>query len=110
VIAALLFASLGIGFVISLFAQTDSQAVQYAMLVLLTSVFFSGLFISQHLLWAPVRVISWLLPVTYGLTLLHGVMLRGVSLNWLLWLGMLAIGLLLMLLAWLRLHRLMARQ
>jgi ABC-2 type transport system permease protein len=110
VIAALLFASLGIGFVISLFAQTDSQAVQYSMLVLLTSVFFSGLFISQHLLWAPIRVISWMLPVTYGMTLLHGVMLRGVSLNWILWLGMMAIGLFLIVLAWLRMQRLMARQ
>ncbi|MGH2542591.1 MAG: ABC transporter permease, partial [Ardenticatenaceae bacterium] len=45
VVALLLFASLGIGFVISLIVETDSQAVQYAMIILLSSVFFSGFFL-----------------------------------------------------------------
>ncbi|HXV42157.1 MAG TPA: ABC transporter permease, partial [Anaerolineae bacterium] len=66
VIAALIFTSLGIGFVISLLAQTDSQAVQYSMIVLLASVFFSGAFLALQTLWEPVRVVSWALPATYG--------------------------------------------
>ncbi|MGQ0600336.1 MAG: ABC transporter permease [Anaerolineales bacterium] len=108
IVAALLFTSLGIGFVISLAAETDSQAVQYSMLVLLASVFFGGLFVSQYLLWEPIRVISWLLPVTYGMSLLQGVMLRGASLN-LLWLtGLLAIGLLLLVIASIQMRRLLA--
>ena len=39
-----LFAALSIGFVISLMAQSDSQAVQSSMLVLLASVLFSVAF------------------------------------------------------------------
>jgi membrane glycosyltransferase len=39
VIAAVLFTSLGICFVISIVSQTDSQAMQYSMIILLASVF-----------------------------------------------------------------------
>ena len=39
VIAAVLFTSMGIGFAISIISQTDSQAVQYSMIILLASVF-----------------------------------------------------------------------
>ena len=52
-LTALLFASLGFGFVISLLAKTDSAAVQYSMIMLLASVFFSGAFIGLHTLWQP---------------------------------------------------------
>jgi ABC-2 type transport system permease protein len=45
-IGALLFASLSIGFVLSLVAQTTTQAVQYSMIVLLSSVFFTGFFLN----------------------------------------------------------------
>jgi ABC-2 type transport system permease protein len=65
VIAAVPFTSLGIGFAISIGSQTDSQAVQYSMIILLASVFFSRFIMNLDLLWLPVRVISWLLPTTY---------------------------------------------
>ena len=51
VIAAVLFTSLGIGFAISIVSQTDSQAVQYSMIILLASVFFSGFIMSLDMLW-----------------------------------------------------------
>ena len=79
VLAALLFTSLGIGFLISLFSMTDSQAVQYAMIALLMSVFFSGMFLSLQAFWEPVRLISWLLPATYATSLLQNIMLRGLT-------------------------------
>lgn len=109
-VAALLFASLGIGFLISLLADTTSQAVQYAMLVLLASVFFSGLFLSLANLWAPVRAVSWVLPATYGVQLLQQIMLRGRFSNteWLL--SLVGIGAVLAVLAWLLLRRTMARR
>lgn len=47
VIAAILFTSLGIGFVISILSQSDSQAVQYSMIILLASVFFSGFILNS---------------------------------------------------------------
>jgi ABC-2 type transport system permease protein len=109
VIAALIFTSLGIGFVISLLAQTDSQAVQYSMIVLLASVFFSGAFLALQTLWEPVRVVSWALPATYGIILLQNIMLRGHLADPILLGGLTAIGAGLFLLALWLLHRVMAR-
>jgi ABC-2 type transport system permease protein len=108
VIAAVMFTSLGIGFAISIVSQTDSQAVQYSMIVLLTSVFFSGLFMSLDMLWKPVRAISWLLPTTYGTILLRDIALRGIDPNWALLGCLIAIGLVLMLISWRLMRRLIA--
>ena len=108
VIGAILFTSLGIGFVISIISQTDSQAVQYSMIVLLASVFFSGFILSLEMLWEPVRVISWLLPTTYGTLLLRGIALSGSDPNWLLLGGLIAIGVVLMFISWRLMRRLIA--
>jgi ABC-2 type transport system permease protein len=108
VIGAILFTSLGIGFIISIVSQTDSQAVQYSMIVLLASVFFSGFILSLDMLWEPVRVISWLLPTTYGTLLLRGIALSGSDPNWLLLGGLIAIGLVLMFISWRLMRRLIA--
>jgi ABC-2 type transport system permease protein len=107
VIFGLVFSSLGIGFAISLISQTDTQAVQYSMLVLLTSVFFSGFILELHTLWEPVRVISWLLPVTYGIVALRDIMLRGVPVDWSLLGSLLGMGVLLFGLSWWLLSRAM---
>ncbi len=109
-IAALLFTSLGYGFLISLISQTDSQAVQWTMLVLLTSVFFSGFILSLDTLLPGVRIVSWLLPATYGISLLQDIMLRGyLARTYLLWV-LAAIGLLMFIVNWLLLQRQMARR
>ncbi len=104
-VLAVIFASLGIGFVISLISTTDTQAVQYSMIVLLTSVFFSGFILELHTLWEPVRTISWLLPVTYGILLLRDIMLRGYAINAPLMWQLAAIGAVLFGLAWWLLRR-----
>ncbi len=110
-VAAIIFTSLSIGFVISLLAKTDSQAVQYTMIVLLASVFFSGAFIGFQMLGKPVQVVSWLLPATYGIHLLQNIMLRGYGGNILLLLGGLTgLGLLLFGVALLLLRHRMARR
>jgi len=106
--AAVLFTSLGIGFIISMVSQTDSQAVQYSMIVLLASVFFTGFIIGLDMLITPVRVISWMLPTTYGTLLLRDIALRGISPNWALLGGLIAIGLVLMLISWRLMRRLIA--
>lgn len=61
----------------SLLANTDSQAVQYAMLVLLTSIFFSGFLLSLDRFRSVVAWFARLLPVTNGVVLLRDEMLRG---------------------------------
>ncbi len=104
-VLALIFTSLGIGFVISLISTTDTQAVQYSMIVLLTSVFFSGFILELHTLWEPVRIISWLLPATYGILSLRDIMLRGNPLDWALMAQLVAFGLILLLAAWVLLRR-----
>jgi ABC-2 type transport system permease protein len=98
-VVLVLFCSLGLGFVISMSAETESQAVQLAMISLLVSVFFSGMFLDLRYLWAPVQVISWLTPATYGTLLFQNIMLRGESLNLLYALALLGLGLILFLLA-----------
>jgi ABC-2 type transport system permease protein len=110
ILLVLLFSSLGIGFVISLTAQTDSQAVQYAMLILLLTVFFSGFFLNLQMFYPPVRALSYLLPATYGIELLQGVMLRGQPLDGLNLLRLGGIGLVLALISWFLMRRLMTHE
>ena len=76
--ALLTFASLGLGLLISLVSDSERQAVQLSMLVLLFSVFFSGFVLEVAQLREPVRFLSYLLPVTYGIAVFQDVMLRGV--------------------------------
>jgi ABC-2 type transport system permease protein len=49
------------------------------MLTLLAGLFFSGFVLDISQLATPYRYISYLLPVTYGIDMLHDVMLRGVA-------------------------------
>jgi ABC-2 type transport system permease protein len=72
----LLFSSLGVGFFVAGLAETETQAVQLAMLVLLASIFFGGFFLALETLWEPIRAISYILPVTFGSIDLREVMLR----------------------------------
>jgi ABC-2 type transport system permease protein len=78
------------------------------MIVLLASVFFSGFILSLDMLWEPVRIISWLLPTTYGTLLLRGIALGGSDPNWLLLAGLIAIGVVLMFISWRLMRRLIA--
>ena len=75
----LLVASLALGMVISMISGSETQAVQYAMLTLLAGMFFSGFFLDLSQLATPYRYLSYLLPVTYGISALHDVMLRGIE-------------------------------
>lgn len=77
IVFLVLMASLGAGFVMSAVARTESEAVQYAMIALLVSIFFSGFFISLDRLIEPVRVFSYLLPATYGIAALQDIAFLG---------------------------------
>ncbi|HJU52715.1 MAG TPA: ABC transporter permease [Acidimicrobiia bacterium] len=70
-------AAQGIGFILSALAKTESQAVQYAMITLLVSIFFCGFFISIDRLLPSVRPVSFLLPATYGIRALQEVSFWG---------------------------------
>ena len=109
IVLLLTFASLGVGLLISLIADSERQAVQLSMLVLLASVFFSGfvLPVSDFADWT--QYLAYSLPVTHGIGLLQDHMLRGqLSNTWML--GVLAgIGLILYVGSLLRLRRILRR-
>lgn len=100
VMALTMFASIGLGFVVSLGSASDAQAVQYTLILLLASLFFSGFFLSIGQMEGAAQVITWLLPVSYGMSMLRDVMLRGSAPDRDLMLGLLGYGALMMLLAW----------
>lgn len=77
IVLLLTFASLGFGLLISLVADSERQAVQLSMLILLASVFFSGfvLPVTDFAQW--MQYIAYALPVTHGIAALQELMLRG---------------------------------
>ncbi len=109
IVLLLTFASLGVGLLISLVADSERQAVQLSMLILLASVFFSGfvLPVSDFAEWT--QYLAYLLPVTHGIATLQEHMLRGaVTDQWML--GALAlIGVVLYVGSLLRLRRVLRR-
>jgi ABC-2 type transport system permease protein len=104
-VVVLLFTSLGVGFLISLISQTDTQAVQYSMLLLLASIFFSGFFLDLRLMWEPMKALAWSLPATYGIRMLQDIMLRGATAPPLVLWGLALIGIGLFFVDWLILRR-----
>lgn len=81
VMALLVVASLGLGFLLSGASKTDSQAVQFAMIALLLTIFFTGFVLPLDQLAAPVQVVSYLIPATYGIQALHDIVFRGVAVD-----------------------------
>jgi len=82
IVLLLTFASLGVGLLISLVADSERMAVQLAMLVLLASVFFSGFVLPVQDFIGPVQYLAYLLPVTHGIAALQDAMLRGMTDPW----------------------------
>ena len=109
VVALLIVASLGLGLLISIISDSERQAVQLSLLVLLASVFFSGFVLPISEFNGPVRAGAYLIPVTSGISLIQDVMLRGEIREP--WQAMLlaAISLVLLLACWLLLRRNMTR-
>ncbi|HET9347096.1 MAG TPA: ABC transporter permease [Candidatus Limnocylindrales bacterium] len=77
VILLLIAASLGLGLLVAAVSDSERQAVQLALLLLLASVFFSGFVLGTDEFSEPVRTLTALLPVTNGIQLIGDVMLRG---------------------------------
>jgi ABC-2 type transport system permease protein len=77
VIGLLTFASLGLGLLISIVSDSERQAVQLALLLLIASVFFSGIMLPVGEFTPLVQTIAYLLPVTHGIVLLQDLFLRG---------------------------------
>jgi ABC-2 type transport system permease protein len=80
-LGALLFTSIAVGLTVAMVANSDSQAVQYAMLILLGTIFLSGFLLSLDRFLPFARPLSWVLPATHAIALMRDVMLRGAPLT-----------------------------
>jgi ABC-2 type transport system permease protein len=105
----LLLASLGLGLVIATISDSERQAVQLSLLVLLASVFFSGFVLSIEEFTPAVRAIAYMLPVTHGIQLLQDAMLRGGTRDVWQFAALAVIALVTLTASWLLLRRSMTR-
>lgn len=74
-----LFTGLGLGLLISTFAQNQAQAFQVSFLVILPSILLSGFFFPRESMPAPIYPVTAIIPVTYFLEILRGIIIRGVG-------------------------------
>jgi ABC-type multidrug transport system permease subunit len=70
------------------------------MTVLLVSIFFSGFILPLEQLIPPVRVLSYLIPGTYGVAALQDLLFRGVTVETWLAVGLVAYAALLAVASW----------
>ncbi len=91
-IVLLATASVGIGLLISSVSHTDSQAVQFTMLLLLLSVFFTGFFLPMTGFAWPAWIIAILLPMTHALEGFRALLLEGRGVSSDLWWALLLIS------------------
>ena len=74
-----LLALLSFGLLISSRAQTQVEAIQMAMAVMLPSVLLSGYVFPIAGLPGPLRVVSYVLPATHFIRISRGIIIRGAS-------------------------------
>ncbi|MEW6174038.1 MAG: ABC transporter permease [Bacillota bacterium] len=78
----LIFA-LGLGMFFSTVAKTQLQAMQMTMLFILPSVLLSGFIFPRSSMPAVIRYMGNLIPLTYFLEIIRGIMLKGVGVEYL---------------------------
>lgn len=78
-ILSLLFlvCGLGLGMLVSTIARTQLQAIQFAFLIMLPSVLLSGFMFPRSQMPLPIYLVTFMIPVTYFLEILRGIVLRG---------------------------------
>jgi len=79
--ALFLLPSLGLGILISTLATNQAQAMQMSLLIMLPSVLLSGFAFPRETMPLPIYGLSFLLPVTYYVQILRGIILRGAGME-----------------------------
>lgn len=70
-------ASLSIGLLISTVARNQAQALQFTLLITLPSILMSGFVFPRETMPGALYLLSYLIPVTFFLNILRGVIVRG---------------------------------
>jgi ABC-2 type transport system permease protein len=76
-------ASLGIGILISNIAKNQMQAMQMSFFVLLPSIMLSGFLFPIDAMPRFIQYISNIIPLTYYLTIIRGIVLKGIGFSYL---------------------------
>ncbi len=69
--------SLGLGLLVSTLAKTQVEALQFAFILMLPSVLLSGFMFPRAEMPLPIYLVTHLIPVTYFVEILRGLILRG---------------------------------
>jgi len=78
----LIFA-LGLGLLFSTVAKTQLQAMQMTLAFILPSVLLSGFIFPRESMPLPIQLLGNVIPLTYFLQILRGIMLKGVGIEYL---------------------------
>ncbi len=89
--ALFVLSSLGLGLLVSTVSQTQTQAMQLALFVMLPSIILSGFVFARESMPHPIRELGLLIPLTYFLQILRGIILKGVGVE-VLWPEVLALA------------------
>ena len=76
-----ILAVLGIGLMISTFAKSQAAAQQMAMGLIMPSILLSGFLFPREAMPAVAQWIGNLLPITYFLEIVRGILLKGTGMN-----------------------------
>lgn len=79
--ALFLIPALGIGLLISTLAKTQVEATQFAFIFLMPSILLSGFIFPREGMPTPIYLVSFVIPVTYFLQILRGIILRAADLR-----------------------------
>jgi ABC-2 type transport system permease protein len=70
---------LSMGILLSTVAENQNQANQMIMFIAIPSILLSGFIFPREAMPAPARLLGYLIPMTYFLKILRGVLLKGVG-------------------------------
>jgi ABC-2 type transport system permease protein len=74
-------ANLGVGLLVSTLVKTQLQAMQLSVFFLMPNILLSGFMFPLAAMPRVARWFSYALPLTYYLTILRGILLKGVGIN-----------------------------
>jgi ABC-2 type transport system permease protein len=77
------YCSLSIGMLISTFAKNQMQAMIVMVFVLLPSILLSGFIFPRDAMPAAISYIGYIIPLTYFLDIIRGIMLKGTGIKYL---------------------------
>ena len=74
-------ANLGVGLLVSTLVKTQIQAMQLSVFFLMPNILLSGFMFPREAMPVVAQWIGYALPITYYLTILRGILLKGIGIN-----------------------------